>query len=297
MTSAKRPSPSRARIASSASVPAGAKRATAVPGQVVYAYCVVSETAPPDLAALPPGMPGATRPRLIELAPRRFLVVADAPEEKYGEQAIERGLHDMAWVSACALAHEQVIEHFLGSKALLPMKLFTVFSSEAAATAAMKRGARRTAKLLDKLAGHIECGVRVRFLAPPAESAPPAASTLSGSGRAFLEAKKQSHDARRTALATASQAAAALRAALDGPAAETRALEPPEGVVPGGLLLDAAYLVPKDGVAAFESVLAQHGPKLQALGCEVILTGPWPAYHFLDADSAGGATGPRGAAR
>jgi hypothetical protein len=296
MTSPKPSAPPRSKTSSGPVRGSSAQTAAALPGQVVYAYCVVGDTAPPALDALPPGVPGAASPRLIELAARRFLVVADAPEEKYGEQAIERGLRDLAWVSACAMAHEQVIEHFLASKALLPMKLFTVFSSEAAATAAMKRGARRTAALLEKLAGHIECGVRVRFLAPPAETAPPAASTLAGSGRAFLEAKKQSHNARRTALTAAAEAAAALRAALDRAAAETRALEPPEGVVPGGLLLDAAYLVPKEGVAAFEAILAQHGASLQALGCEVVLTGPWPAYHFLDGDSPG-AAGKSGASR
>ncbi len=251
-------------------------------GRVVYAYCVVSESTPPDLSTAPAGMPGADHPRLVALAPRRFLVVADAPEERYGEEAIERGLRDLAWVSACAVAHEQVIEHFLASPALLPMKLFTVFSSETAARAAMKRGARRTAGLLDRLAGHVECGVRVRFLAPPGNTAPAAASTLAGSGRAFLEAKKQSRDARRTAVTAAAGAVGALRQALEARAAETRALEPPEGVVSGGLLLDAAYLVPRNAVGAFEAVLAQHGAELQKLGCEVVLTGPWPAYHFLE---------------
>jgi hypothetical protein len=246
---------------------------------VLVVYCLVSDPSTPDLSTAPPGLPDAAPPRVVALGRERWLLAADAPATRFGEAALERGLRDAAWVSTCALAHERFIEHFLGAAALLPMKLFTVFSSEQAAVAAMQRGARRTSALLRRLAGHVECGVRVRLASSLAPASAPR-STGNGAGRAFLEAKKAARDARHAALAEAAAGAARLDQELRGRSADARALAPPPGATP--LLLDVAYLVPRNGVARFEQALADGAPALAALGCETTLTGPWPAYHFLE---------------
>jgi hypothetical protein len=48
------------------------------------------------------------------------------------------------------------------------------------------------------------------------------------------------------------------------------------------MLLDAAFLVPEDRAAAFESVVARCAERLADRACEVTLTGPWPPYHFIE---------------
>ena len=63
------------------------------------------------------------------------VVVADAPLSEYGEAAIARGLANLEWVSRAAMAHERVVESFGGADAVLPMKLFTIFTNEARAVA------------------------------------------------------------------------------------------------------------------------------------------------------------------
>jgi hypothetical protein len=59
--------------------------------------------------------------RLIDVEAGLFLVVADAPLNRYGEAAINRGLSDLDWVSRAAVAHEAVVESFIGETAVLPM--------------------------------------------------------------------------------------------------------------------------------------------------------------------------------
>src|SRR5438552_1835163 len=103
-----------------------------------YVYCLVAAARRPSLARVPAGLSGTGRPRLLEIHPpaaggRRFdnwLVVAHAPLERYGETAIARGLSDLEWVARAAVAHESVVEAFISAPAVLPMKLFTIFSSD-----------------------------------------------------------------------------------------------------------------------------------------------------------------------
>src|ERR1700692_1738594 len=94
-----------------------------------YVYCLVAAPRRPSLTRVPPGLRGMRRPRLLEVSRGRFLVVADAPLDRYGEDAINRGLSDLDWVARAAVAHEAVVESFIGARAVLPMKLFTIFTS------------------------------------------------------------------------------------------------------------------------------------------------------------------------
>ena len=49
----------------------------------------------------------------------------------------------------------------------------------------------------------------------------------------------------------------------------------------GRLLLDAVLLVDRDKTAALRRAVAQESRALGREGIDVVLTGPWPAYHFL----------------
>src|SRR5213083_2095260 len=101
------------------------------------------------------------RVRLLDVRGGRFLVVADAPLDRYGEDAINRGLSDLNWVSRAAVAHEAVIEAFIAAPAVLPMKLFTIFASDDRAREHMRRDARRIDALIRRVANHQEWGLRV----------------------------------------------------------------------------------------------------------------------------------------
>src|SRR4051812_39649714 len=117
-----------------------------------YVFCLVRGAKPPTLARLPPGLPGASKPRLLRVEDGLWLVVCDAPLALYDEAEIARGLKDLDWVSRCAVAHEAVVERFARSPALVPMKLFTLFLSDARAVEDVRR--RRGA--LARVLAHVE---------------------------------------------------------------------------------------------------------------------------------------------
>ena len=95
-----------------------------------YVYCVVAAARRPAVTRAR-GVAGAVR--LIEQGRagslKKWLVVSDVPLDRYGEAAINARLSDLDWVSRAAVAHEAVVESFSTAAAVVPMKLFTMFST------------------------------------------------------------------------------------------------------------------------------------------------------------------------
>src|SRR4029453_9286926 len=86
----------------------------------------------------------------------------------YDGAAIERRLSDLDWVSACALAPEAVVQHVAAQGPTVPIKLFTLFTSDDRAVAHVRRRRRGLARVIRRIAGRQEWGVRIRaLLAPP----------------------------------------------------------------------------------------------------------------------------------
>ncbi len=247
-----------------------------------YLYALLRDAPPPDLADAPAGLPGAGPPRLLEVAEHTWLVVADVPAEDYGEETIARGLEDLAWVSERALGHERLVEHLLDPRsprrALVPLKLFTLFAGDERAVAWASGEAERLAALADRLAGRVELGVRLLF--ERGRAAGGAERPAAASGTQFLEAKRQRREARRDAGRRALQLADEVFAELSAAAAEARRL--PIADPAAQLLLDAAFLVPAGRVPGFEERVDALARQASAAGCTLALTGPWPPYNFVE---------------
>jgi hypothetical protein len=223
---------------------------------------------------------------VLEAGKDLWLIVADAPLSQYGGEEIQRRLSDLSWVSARALAHEAVIEHFAGAEATVPMKLLTLFASDERAAAFVREDGERLGRVLDRVEGQVEWGVRIRLddvrarevLAAEAR----AGAGRQGSGTAFLLRKKLEQDASR-------ELAGRLRAEMNNAFAELAAdasealrREPAASPESGGrLLLDAAFLVPRERSADFEAVVGRCAARLFPKACDVTLTGPWPPYNFI----------------
>jgi hypothetical protein len=219
------------------------------------------------------------------VADRRWLVVTDVPMARYRDAAIERGLRDLDWVASVAMAHEKVVERFRSAEAVVPMKLFTIFTSDERAVSAFGRALRRLDALLDRVAGRDEWGVRVlvdtRAVAPRAGTrrAPRPAS-----GTTFLLAKKAERDAASATRRQATRVAAEIYRDVSGEAdaARRRGLSSAEAAT---LALDAAFLVRRSRARAFQAAVARAGRRHAGDGYRVTLTGPWPPYTFVGAVS------------
>jgi hypothetical protein len=211
-------------------------------------------------------------------------VVASVPLDRYGSDAINQRLHDLDWVSRAAVAHERIVESFAAVTALLPMKLFTIFSGDDRARVEMTRRREEIDAALSRVAGHDEWGVRVVFDPAASEPKPRAKSDSRAKqpgGAEYLAMKKARRDKaaelaeRSRDVATGLYDRLATRSTL---ARRRTAADLPAG---GTLLMEGAFLVRRARTAGFRAAVSREARTLTRNGYQVTLTGPWPAYSFV----------------
>jgi len=249
-----------------------------------YLYCLVQSPREPSLRAVPPGLPGAGKPRAIGAGGGLWLVAADAPLDRYGEKPIERGLQDLAWVSSVAVPHEALVEHLAKNGTVVPMKLFTLFHSDARALDHVAKQRKRIDRLVQRIEGREEWGLRVLMdeMAALRRAGDEARAVSAGApGATFLLRKKKEHEAARELIDHARDRADALFDRLAAKADDARRRPPPPGEIGKRVLLDAAFLLPRKRSKAFQALVRGEAKKLADRDYQLTLTGPWPAYTFV----------------
>jgi hypothetical protein len=250
--------------------------------KATYVYCAVHADRKPNLGRAPAGPPGLGEPRVLDGGRGLWLVVADAPLSRYDEASIQRGLHDLEWLSRCAVAHEAVVEYCLRAQAVVPMKLFTIFETDARALAEIGRKREQLDRSLRRVAGRREWGVRIRAVPPLGE---PSARPLKRpkTGASYLAAKKQVHDATRELAVNGHARVNRAFTTLAALAADAQRHPPTAGgSQTTRLLLDAAFLVANRGIARFRTATRRMARDLSRDGYAVEVTGPWPPYNFIE---------------
>jgi hypothetical protein len=249
-----------------------------------YVYCVVAADRRPRLTRVPAGLPRAGAVRLLDVDERLFMAVADLPLDRYSESAINAGLANLDWVSRVAVAHESVVESFIASTAVLPMKLFTIFTSDERALEHVRGQRARIAAVVKRVANQQEWGVRVVLDRTLAVAASPKKRPRAGvaTGISYLSQKKAQRDSSKELASRARETVAALfdRLADKSTDAKRRAASalPVQG---GPLLLDAAFLVPRARATAFQALAGREAKALARHGYGLTITGPWPPYTFV----------------
>jgi hypothetical protein len=230
------------------------------------------------------GVPGARRARLLALGRAAWAVAATVPLATYGPGQLDGRLQDLEWVSRVALGHEEVVEQLarMRGATVVPLKVFTLFSDDERAVLELDGSRRQWLEAIRRIKGCTEWGVRVtgRSAAPAPGSRPRPIS-----GVAFLTAKKRALDSARLQSAAAATAADRAFAALARVARESRRRAAPSQAVRPPLL-DAAFLVPESGRRRFEAAVARAAAACAEAEAELTLTGPWPAYNFVQGPGA-----------
>ena len=260
---------------------------------LTYVYCIVRSARRPTVPRIAP-MPGAAGLRALTAGAGLWLIVSDVPAEEYAEDALTRGLQDLQWVGSRAMAHQTVIERFLKARAVLPMKLFTLFTSDERALNHVTRNARRIERVLARVDRQLEWGVRLTFdetavagaragVSPSRRASPGSTET----GAAYLSRKKDVRDRTRLQLAQARSAGERWYRAVARQATAAHRRKAMEGTARGSrLIVDAAFLVPARRSTAFRAEVRRQARDLGAAGVAVSLTGPWPPYNFVSAGTA-----------
>jgi hypothetical protein len=211
------------------------------------------------------------------------VLVSDVSLAEFGEAALRENLENPDWLDEVAREHHYVIDAAARLFPLLPVRLATVYSDDAALCDALtsRCGALRAA--LRRVAGRVEWGVKA-YPAPGADElgddgAEP--RTEGGAGLAQLRQRRTQLTAAREANAAAVSGARAVHAELAGKATDTR-LHPPRAAQLDGagqpMLLNAAYLLDSADSVTFTAAVAGQATAHPELRME--LTGPWPPYSF-----------------
>lgn len=267
---------------------------------LTYVYCLVRSARAPGLRSAPGAVPGGKPVRVLAAGDRTWAIVSSVPAAQYDEAALAAGLQNLDWVGRRAMAHEAVVEHFLSATAVLPMQLFTLFTSDERALEYVSRERRRIERILGRLEGHHEWGLRLSFDEKAARQAVDAEhrarrkgrGTSGESGSAYLARKRDLLDVTRVQLTGARQAAERLYRAMARQATDALRRRSTEQMAPGSrLLLDAAFLVPARRANAFRAAVRTNVKGLSGSGLVVSLTGPWPPYNFVDSATRGRARG------
>jgi hypothetical protein len=247
-----------------------------------YVYGVIAADRRPRLTRVPAGLPGAGPVRLIDLDKGLFIAVADLPLDKYNESAISNGLANLDWVSRVAVAHEAVVESFVASRAVLPMKLFTIFKTDERAFEHVRSQRARIATLVKRVANQQEWGVRVVLDRSLAAAAPKKKVAAARTGVSYLAHKKVQRDASKELASRARETVASLFDRLASRSGDAKRRSASELPAQGGLLLlDAAFLVPRARAAVFKTLVARESKALARQGYGVTVSGPWPPYTFV----------------
>lgn len=214
----------------------------------------------------------------------------------YAPDAVERGTADMDWLAPRAVAHDRVLTWASDRGPVVPLPMFSLFSSEAAVRAMLREQGIKLHAALERAAEGREYALRVYRLddelrvvaaevSPRLAQLEQAARSATPGQRYLLERKL---DTERTAelRAIGSRVAAEVFESLSAHA--SRAVEGKLAARTGGsgasetpLVLDAAFLVSPAGLEDFRRELTALVTRHASRGFRFEFTGPWPPYHFV----------------
>ena len=260
------------------------------PEEGVWAYGITASDrvaepgGAPDLSWLT-GVGGAVR---TVTCSGLTVLVSDVSLAEFGEAALREHLEDLEWLDEVARVHHYVVEAAARLFPLLPVRLATVYSGEAALCAALADHHDELLGALRRVGGRVEWGVKAYAAAEQAEAAVSPAAGEPGPGLAYLRRRRDQLAAGREARAAAVSGARAVHAGLAGKAAAA-VVRPPQSAqlskVRLPMLLNAAYLLDASDGTSFTAAVAAEATAHPELRIE--LTGPWPPYSFAGGDDDG----------
>jgi hypothetical protein len=218
-------------------------------------------------------------------------VVSEVGMNEFGESALRANLENLDWLEATAKAHHQVIDDLASTRPVVPMRLATVFHSDASLRAMLAARRHELHEVLSRIAQRREWGVKA-FAATAGhtpktrDDAERGAIAAAGSGAAYLQRRRTQLDASRRARHEEARCAEEVHAALSRLAADSR-LHPPQVPQLAGtkapMLLNAAYLLDESSERHFSEAVQELSQQYRAI--QLQLTGPWPPYSFASLDA------------
>ena len=256
-----------------------------VDGRYIWLYAVTQAGAEfPADSVIGVGGEAVRSVRVAELT----AIVSDVSELEFGEAALRRNLEDLHWLERTAREHHAVIEAVAGQGPVVPMRLATVYDSDAGLVGTVEERAADLHRALSRVRACHEWGVR-GYVSEPTASPPATAKAEHGSddrssspGAAYLQRRRTELNARESARREATSSAQTVYEELSRVTTDARLYPPQSAELTGqsaAMVLNAAYLVVDDRTGEFRDQVTALARRHQSL--QLTLTGPWPAYSFV----------------
>lgn len=258
----------------------------------------------PADAAVPAGQVSGLTGEPVRLVAHPPVAAVVGPVDLPADGSLPQRLRDPEWLEQAARRHHAVVSAYAASCPTAPLRLATVHRDDERVRQALRRHRTTLAATLATVAGRAEWGVQVYRAAPertarngageptPAAVAVPAADQARP-GTAYLQRRRADHAAREAARRQVAVAVAQVHERLAGLAvASVRHTGAVGGQAAGRTppVLNASYLLDHDRAGTLVQAvrdLQQAHPSLR-----LRVTGPWPAYSFVEIDAGTAACRP-----
>lgn len=263
-----------------------------------YVYCLAESVATQQLdpTSFPAAIEDNTKLEWVAVNDLAALT-SSVPLEDYKEDALAEHLKDATWTAVRAMRHETVVEYVAKRVTVVPLRFGTIYLERAGIERMLSEKGREFARIMERLRGHEEWGVKVyadrakllsgitsvsprlRELTQQAEAASP--------GQSYLMQKKiealRVDEARAALNGIIDNVEKALTEQADD-AKRLRILKV-EATEHGELKGKFAFLVKRAAFEEFRAAAERLAEEYLAAGVRLELTGPWPTYNFTDSTS------------
>ena len=210
-------------------------------------------------------------------------LVSTVDLDTFGEEPLRDHLEDLGWLQRVAGEHDAVVRAGAALGTTAPLRLATVCADDEAVRARLREVAGGAARLLGRLDGRDEWGVKVLGGFHAAE---PVSATAT-SGTAYLQQRRAALTARERLAAAEARQADDVYAHLLPVSVAGHRHRPQDQRLSGlgrPMVLNAAFLVDRERLAEFRAAVDEVARALPTDA--LLLTGPWPPYSFAALDES-----------
>lgn len=208
--------------------------------------------------------------------------------EEFSQEAVDQRAGNLEWLGSIGYRHQGVVADLMRRTTIVPLRAFTLFTSEESLGEYLEEHASQLGRTLDRLAGKQEWTLRIEFDAQVwSHALTNRVQTLreiseeiahAAPGKAFLLKKKLDEERRNASRNGEESLLSEIQSAIldklrSDVIAESR--EQREGAFP-----EINVLVNRDEEPVLQELHRQLNDKYGGEGVTLSLSGPWPPYTF-----------------
>ena len=197
---------------------------------------------------------------------------------------------DIGWLNQVAIRHHEIVRQAARSSPLLPLRLGTIFRSQASLLAAVAGCQKTVSDFLHTLGDRQEWAVKlylenqsVEETAGQASPPLPDCASRAGPGAEYMKHKRAQIQHRRELQAGVQQEIRTVESQLKTEVDRCCRVRPLPASLTGRnerMVFNAAFLLPPSAAKRWLATVGRIGETLRHKGLLLEVTGPWPPYHF-----------------